>query len=137
MNRSIIFVSAIITTILATTGCALDSSDPTSATTPAAGEEAITGSSLSAATIAKANKILSQKIKAYYEADGQTFGVVSEHGSAKLSATSDPKVVNATGEFEDNELWGGAFLYRYDVNVDLSTGLIKQIKKPEMTKEIN
>jgi hypothetical protein len=130
-------VSAIIVTFLATTGCAVDANDSTSAPTSESGEEALTGSSLSAATIAKAKKILSQKIPAYYEGDGHTFGVVSEHGSPKLSATSDPNVVHATGEFEDNELWGGAWLYRYDVNVDLTTGLIKELAKPEMIKEIN
>jgi hypothetical protein len=131
------FVSAIIVTVLAITGCAAESSDPASEGAPESGEAALADSSLSPATVAKANKILSKKIPAYYEGDGHTFGVVSTHGSAKLAATSDSNVVHATGEFEDNELWGGAFLYRYDVDVDLTTGLIKQLKKPEMTKEIN
>jgi hypothetical protein len=128
------FVSAIVVTILATTGCAVDSSDPAS---PSTEGEDLTSSKLSATTIAKAKKILSEKLPAYYEADGHTYGVVSEHGSPKLTATADPNVVEATGTFEDNELWGGAFLYHYDVDVNLTTGRIEQLKKPEMIEEIN
>jgi hypothetical protein len=135
MRRSIMFASAILVTILATTGCALESSDPAPEASSTA--DAITDSKLSAEATQKAKKILSEKLVAYYEGDGHTFGVVTEHGSPALSATSNPNVVHATGTFEDNELWGGAYLYRYDVDVNLTTNLIKQLEKPVMIKEIN
>jgi hypothetical protein len=123
---------------LAMAGCAVETGTDSSSTegaSTASSQEAT--DSLSAETMAQARKILADKIPAYYGADGQTFGVVTVHGKANLSATDDEQIVHAVGEFESNELWGGAFLYRYDVNVDLSTGLIKQLKKPVQVKEIN
>jgi hypothetical protein len=138
MRRSIHFASAILVTILATTGCAAESGDPASeGSSESSTGEALTDSKLSADATQKAKKILSDKIPSYYEGDGHTFGVVTQHGSPALSATSDPNVVHATGTFEDNELWGGAFLYSYDVDVNLTARLIKQLKKPVMIKEIN
>lgn len=130
-------VSAVFLTVFAVAGCAASSSDEPASTTDDTAAAALTDSALGAGTITKAKQILSHMLTAYYEGDGSTFGVVSEHGAPTLSATDDPNVVHATGEFEDNELWGGAFLYRYDVNVDLTTGRIKQLKKPVMVKEIN
>jgi hypothetical protein len=127
---------ATVLTVLAMAGCAASSSDEPASTTDETAA-ALTDSALGAGSRAKAKEILSDKLTAYYEGDGTTFGVVSEHGAPTLSATDDANVVHATGEFEDNELWGGAYLYRYDVNVDLTTKLIKQLKKPVMVKEIN
>jgi hypothetical protein len=128
---SLSLVAVVGFTSLATVGCAADSSDEAGST-----DEAVSSSGLSAETTAKAKKILSQKITAFYEGEG-TYGDVKEKGTPTLSATNDPNVVHATGEFDDNELWGGEYLYSFDVNVDLTTGLIKQLKKPVMVKEIN
>jgi hypothetical protein len=131
MRSFFMCLSLVAVTSLATVGCAADSSDEAGST-----DEAVTSASLSADTTAKAKKILSEKLGAFYGADG-TFGDVTEHGAPRLAATSDANVVHATGEFDDNELWGGEWIYSYDVNVDLTTGLIKQVKKPVMVKEIN
>jgi len=134
MRSFFMCLSVVALTSIATVGCAADSSDDAGSTEGASAEAVSTG--LNAETAAKAKKILSQKLGAYYGADG-TFGDVTEKGAPKLEATSDANIVHATGEFDDNQLWGGEWLYNYDVNINLTTGLIKQVKKPVMVKEIN
>jgi hypothetical protein len=87
--------------------------------------------------LTSSRKLLAERVPAYYGADGYTFGVVTVVGKPKISATGNADVVHAVGTFEDNELWGGAWLYRFDVNLNLKTGWLTPLAKPVELKEIN
>jgi hypothetical protein len=91
-----------------------------------------------ASSATKAQKILKQKIPAYYEnTKGPDMGVVTELGRAKLTATQNPNILKAVVHFDGNQLWGGDNHYRVTVDVNLKTGLIKPLNQPVITKVIN
>jgi hypothetical protein len=92
------------------------------------------------ATAAAAQKILAQKIPAYYgngASKTNNFGVVSELGKAKLTATSNPSIVKAAVRFDGNDLWGGDYHYKVNVDVNTKTFRIKPLDRPVVTKTVN
>jgi hypothetical protein len=85
----------------------------------------------------KANTIIKKVIPAYYGGKLQNFGIVTAIGKPRFSTTKTTGVVKASGQFNSNMLWGGAVNYRYSVDVNLKTGLIKQLKQPVETRVTN